>query len=401
LAESFLNFPLSGEMVMTTPSEPLRVLIVDDTVVYRKIIADVLMELPDAQVVGTAHNGKAALFKIKSLQPDLLTLDIEMPEMNGLEVLQHLQKESSRVGAIMLSTLTQEGGAMTMRALELGAFDFIPKPQSGTMAENREAVKSALTPMIKAFGRSHQIRGRLVTSGKVAPVIRPHLGRTISTGRAALANSAIIAIGISTGGPNALARMLPQIPPAIGVPIVIVQHMPPLFTQSLANSLNSKCAIEVREAKNGEPLHPNVAYIAPGGRQMKIVAGADGKQRVIRITEDAPVNNCRPSVDYLFRSVADHFVGRATGVIMTGMGSDGTEGLKQMKKNGAFIIAQDESTCVVFGMPKEPIESGIVDVVAPLERIAAEIVKTIAKASSSKTLLFGSRMEEMRRLNGR
>jgi two-component system, chemotaxis family, protein-glutamate methylesterase/glutaminase len=177
--------------------------------------------------------------------------------------------------------------------------------------------------------------------------------------------------------------MLPQLPGDIGVPIVIVQHMPPLFTKSLANSLNNKCAIEVREAENGEALRPNVALIAPGGKQMRIVAGADGKQRVVKLTDDPPVNNCKPSVDYLFRSVADHYVGRATGVIMTGMGSDGTAGLGVMKANGAFVIAQNEATCVVFGMPKEPIESGLVDVVAPLDSIAPEILKTVAYRSAA------------------
>jgi two-component system, chemotaxis family, protein-glutamate methylesterase/glutaminase len=387
------SFHLSGRQnPMGASTEPLKVLVVDDTVVYRKIVSDVLMELPDVKVVGTAHNGKSALFKIKSLKPDLLTLDIEMPEMNGLEVLQHLQDEASRIGVIMLSTLTQEGGAMTMRALELGAFDFIPKPQAGTMAENREAVKTTLAPMLRAFMRSQLIRNRLAPSIKSAP-IRPRGPLITSVPRIAVANSAIVAIGISTGGPNALARMLPELPPDIGVPIVIVQHMPPMFTQSLANSLNQKCAIEVREAKNGERLQPNVAYIAPGGKQMRIVAGADGKQRVLKITEDPPENNCRPSVDYLFRSVADHYVGRATGVIMTGMGSDGSAGLKQMKKNGATIIAQDESTCVVYGMPKEPTESGIVDVIAPLDRIAAEITRTIPKAPVNKQLCFDSRLD--------
>lgn len=366
---------------MTQPTDKIRVLVVDDTVVYRKIVSDVLMELPDVEVVGTAYNGKSALMRIKSLQPDLLTLDIEMPEMNGLEVLQHLQQQAPRVGAIMLSTLTQEGGAMTMRALELGAFDFIPKPQSGTMAENKQAVKMALAPMIKAFARSRQIRERLGTLPKSKPVVRP-IQRAVTATAPVSANrlgtASIIAIGISTGGPNALAQMLPKLPGDIGVPLVIVQHMPPLFTQSLANSLNSKCAIEVREAKQGEPLQPNVAYIAPGGKQMKIAAGADGKARVIKITDDPPVNNCKPSVDYLFHSVADHYVGRATGVIMTGMGSDGTVGLRQMKNNGAVVIAQDEDSCVVFGMPKEPIESGLADVVAPLDHIAAEILKTIS-----------------------
>jgi two-component system, chemotaxis family, protein-glutamate methylesterase/glutaminase len=363
--------------------EPLKVLVVDDTIVYRKIVSDVLMELPEISVVGTAHNGKGALFKIKRLQPDLLTLDIEMPEMNGLEVLEHLQREAIPVGVIVLSTLTQQGGAMTMRALELGAFDFIPKPMAGTMAENRASVKETLGPMLKAFMRSRLIRGGVPPLVK-PPVFRPPV--TPIRTRYANADSAIVAIGISTGGPSALAQMLPQLPPDIGVPVVIVQHMPPMFTQSLANSLNQKCAIQVREAQNGEPLRPNVAYIAPGGKQMKIVAGADGKQRVLKITDDPPENNCRPSVDYLFRSVADHYVGRATAVIMTGMGYDGAEGLKQMKKNGAIIIAQDESTCVVFGMPKEPIESGIVDVIAPLNRIAAEIVRTVPKGSAHMQL---------------
>lgn len=363
------------------PDKKLRILIVDDTVVYRKIVSDVLADLPGVEIVGTAHNGKAALFKVKTLKPDLLTLDIEMPEINGLEVLQEIKKSAPQVGAIMLSTLTQQGGSMTMRALELGAFDFIPKPQSGTMAENKEAVKAALAPMLQAFARSYLIKSALAKPGFTA---RENKVSYSSPGRATLAirtntgPSSIVGIGISTGGPNALAQMLPRIPADVGVPFVIVQHMPPMFTQSLAKSLNAKCAIEVHEAQDGDVLKPNVAYIAPGGKQMKIVAGADGKQRVLKITEDPPENSCRPSVDYLFRSIAEHYIGRATGVIMTGMGSDGTNGLKLMKNNGAVIIAQDEPSCVVFGMPKEPIEMGIVDVIAPLDRIAEEILKTLS-----------------------
>ena len=174
-----------------------------------------------------------------------------------------------------------------------------------------------------------------------------------------------------------MARMMPKIPSGLGVPILIVQHMPPIFTQSLASSLSSKCRIEVKEAVDGEPVKPGAALIAPGGKQMKVVAGADGKNRVVKITHDPPENSCKPSVDYLFRSVAHHYVGRATGVIMTGMGSDGTLGLKLMKRNGATIIAQDEASCVVYGMPKEPVEAGIVNVVAPLDKIADEIVRTV------------------------
>lgn len=373
-------------------SKRLKVLVIDDTVVYRKIVSDVLAELPDVEVVGSAHNGKAAILKIKTLKPDLLTLDIEMPEMNGLEVLEHLQKVAPGVGAVMLSTLTQEGGAMTMRALELGAFDFIPKPQSGTLAGNKEVIKKALGPIIQAFKRSHGISTVL---GRPKPIVRtqPRLDKPLSRKTLPLAGkrigpSAIIGIGVSTGGPNALARMLPRLPQDIGVPIVVVQHMPPVFTHSLAKSLDSKCGLKVCEGTNGEPLRPNVIYIAPGGKQMKIVAGSDGKQRVLKITDDPPENSCRPSVDYLFRSIAELYVGRATGVIMTGMGSDGTAGLKLMKRNGAAVIAQDEASCVVFGMPKEPINAGIVDVVAPLENIAQQIVKTVS--TRQKGITFGN-----------
>ena len=359
----------------------LKVLVVDDTVLYRKIIGDVLAELPGVQVVGSAHNGKAALTKINSLKPDLLTLDIEMPVMSGIEVLIQLQKLKSPVAAIMLSTLTQEGGAMTMKALELGAFDFIPKPQSGGMAENKRAIKDTLAPIIKAFARSKEIRERLKTGAGTGRPLKTAIKKypVSKTMGKSSSISEIIAIGISTGGPNALSVMLPQIPADIGVPIVVVQHMPPVFTKSLANSLDAKCKIKIKEAVNGEFLTANIAYIAPGGKQMKIMAGADGKRRVVKITDDPPQNSCKPSADYLFDSIAHHYIGRATGVIMTGMGNDGTAGLKLMKQNGAAIIAQDKSSCVVFGMPKEPIEAGIVDVVAPLGKIAQEIVKTVKK----------------------
>jgi two-component system chemotaxis response regulator CheB len=366
----------------------LRVLVVDDTVVYRKIVSDVLAELPNVEVVGAAHNGKAALLKVKTLKPDLLTLDIEMPEVNGLEVLAELQKTAPHVGAVMLSTLTSEGGVMTMKALELGAFDFIPKPQSGTMAANKKAVQEALEPILTAFSRSRRMLGRLPKSRPAPRTVRQtkpaKTTRPSPTFAAQTRPSSIIGIGISTGGPNALAQLLPRLPADINVPVVIVQHMPPMFTKSLAKSLNQKCAIDVHEAVDGEPLKPNAVYIAPGGKQMKIVAGADGKQRVIKITNDPPENSCKPSVDYLFRSIAEMYVGRATGVIMTGMGSDGTQGLHQMKRNGAFVIAQNEASCVVFGMPKEPIEAGIVDVVSPLNGIASAVLSSISYRGSGR-----------------
>jgi two-component system chemotaxis response regulator CheB len=189
--------------------------------------------------------------------------------------------------------------------------------------------------------------------------------------------SEIVAIGISTGGPNALNQMLPRLPGNLGVPVLIVQHMPPVFTKSLAVSLDKKCALTVKEAVNGENILANVVYIAPGGKQMKLVAGTDGQNRRIKITDDPPENSCKPSADYLFRSVADYYVGRATAVIMTGMGSDGTLGLAALKDESAFIIGQDEASCIVYGMPKAPAELGYLDIVVPLGKIAEEIVNSI------------------------
>jgi len=360
--------------------DPIRVLVVDDTVVYRKIVSDTIAALPGTEVVGTAHNGKAALTKIRSLKPDLITLDIEMPEMDGIEVLENLQVSSTDIGIIMLSTLTRAGGDLTMRALELGAFDFVTKPESGGMAENQRKLKTAIAPMIRAFARKREIRQ--ILKGKAGTAPSPPAGivpirRTAGPASRRTRKSEIVAIGISTGGPNALAQMMPGLPADLRVPVLIVQHMPPVFTQSLAKSLDGKCAIRVREAIDGEPLEPGTALIAPGGKQMKIEAGGDGLTRVVKITDDPPESNCKPSADYLFRSVARHYVGRATGVIMTGMGSDGFASLKLMKRNGAAIIAQDEASCVVFGMPKAPVEAGIVDVISPLEKIAGEILKTV------------------------
>jgi two-component system chemotaxis response regulator CheB len=188
--------------------------------------------------------------------------------------------------------------------------------------------------------------------------------------------SEIVTIGISTGGPNALTQMLPKLPGDLGVPVVVVQHMPPVFTKSLAASLDSKCALTVKEAVDREPLQNNTVYIAPGGKQMKLVASADGTNRQIKITQDPPENSCRPSADYLFRSVGDYYVGRTTAVIMTGMGSDGTKGLATLKTKSAYIIGQDEASCVVYGMPKAPADLGYIDTVVSLNKIAGEITKS-------------------------
>ncbi len=371
----------------------IRVLVVDDTIVYRKAVSDIMEELPEVELVGVAHNGKIAMSKIKTLKPDLLTLDIEMPVMNGIEVLNEIRNSNLNVGAIMLSTLTAMGGDMTLKALELGAFDFILKPQSKNQTEGKNEIKKLIHPMIKAYAKSLTAPALLKTSGtakrKEPASLRsikrdPAAKRDLST-RASRSTSPsfhrgkseIVTIGISTGGPNALTQVLPSLPDNIGVPIVIVQHMPPVFTKSLAASLNKKCSLTVKEATDREPLENNTIYIAPGGKQMKLIASADGLNRQIKITNDPPENSCKPSVDYLFRSVGDYYVGRTTAVIMTGMGSDGTKGLEVLKKKGGYVIAQDEKSCVVYGMPKAPIESGLVDLVVPLNKIADEILKSL------------------------
>ena len=359
------------------PKQKIRVLVVDDTIVYRKIVSDILSEMAEVQVVGTANNGKIAISQIKSLKPDLLILDVEMPEANGLEVLQYIQDNSLKVGAIMLSNFTQEGSEKTIQSLELGAFDFIPKPETDSMDQSRDQISQCLKQNVKAFYRQFEIKSILKgpsTSAK-PETTTPSAAFPDRSGD----SSQVIAIGISTGGPNALQKVLPKLPADIGVPILIVQHMPAMFTKSLADKLDRICGLKIVEAVDEQIIEPNVVMIAQGGKQMKVAVATDGISNRIVITDDPPENNCKPSVDYLFRSVSQIYGARATGVIMTGMGNDGILGMKLMKRNGAVTIAQDEKSCTVYGMPREVINSGIVDIVAPLDEIATSICKTIVK----------------------
>jgi two-component system chemotaxis response regulator CheB len=369
----------------------LRVLVVDDTVTFRKILSDVLSEIPGVEVVGTAHHGKMALARLQTLQPDLVTLDIEMPEMDGLEVLQAIRNQKIDVGAIMVSSFTQRGSEMTIRALELGAFDFITKSTEGDYAHNREHIRSTLSPLLKAYTQRRDIRAILQdvrgTQGTVPtrstpiaslPVKMALPGEPAQTASSGTARKRpeLVLIGVSTGGPNALARVIPALPANLGVPVLIVQHMPPMFTRTLAESLDKQSAMRVKEAEHNELALANTVYIAPGGKQMKITTGQGGGA-LIQISDDPPENNCKPSADTLFRSAAIHFPGRTCAVIMTGMGSDGTLGLRLIKRQPTRVIAQDEASCVVFGMPKEAIAAGVVDIICPLEGIAGEIRKTV------------------------
>jgi two-component system chemotaxis response regulator CheB len=337
--------------------------------------------------VGSASNGKIAIQKVRELKPDLLTLDIEMPEMDGLAVLDALfENGQPKVAVIVVSALSRRGGDLTVRALQKGAFDFITKPESDTPELGRQALLRALEPRIRALSHRQDIRdilrGGLSRSKAESPApaaadrvsLESNLGGIASRMQRLSDHTKpeMILIGVSTGGPAALAQLLPAIPGDIGVPILVVQHMPPIFTKSLADSLAPKCAVKVREAISGEVPKPGTVYIAPGGQQMRLGIGSQN-QPVLEVTDDPPENNCRPSVDYLFRSAANRFPGRSMAVILTGMGSDGTLGLRLLKRHNCFVIAQDEASCIVYGMPKAAVDAGVADAILPLDSIASRI----------------------------
>jgi len=291
-----------------------------------------------------------------------------------------MRVSSHKTSVIMLSSLTVKGGEMTIQALEAGAFDFITKPEGRSQNESLIQLRDNLRPIIQTLAREREIRSILrTTAGKAAAASSVSLPPVSAPARTPeRAGSPIVLIGVSTGGPNALAEVLPAWPPKIGAPVFIVQHMPPFFTEALAQRLQSKSSIRVKEAQNGEVAEVDCVYLAPGGKQMKLTPGQKGGI-VIRITDDPPENACRPSVDYLFRSVALNFPGRSIAAILTGMGNDGTAGTRMLKRSGSFTIAQDEASCVVFGMPREAILAGVIDTVVPLSKIAGTIVRAIGE----------------------
>lgn len=340
----------------------LRAIVIDDSIVYRSQLIEAFSTLPDVRVVGFASDGKTGLEKIQQYKPDLVTLDIEMPVLNGIETLTILKRDYPSIKVIMVSSLTKDGSRETIKALELGALDFITKPDLATVEQNKTVLHDQLERII----------ANLIAAAKEPsrPVIQQPVISIIDKVKAL---PAIIGIGSSTGGPKALSIMLPQFPSDFPVPVVITQHMPPLFTASLAESLNSKGPLKVVEARNGDQLKKGTVYIAPGGHQMGIQLSPDGMTKEIILTDDPPENFCKPAVDYLFRSIARMYKDRAVGVILTGMGKDGALGLSMMKKFGAGTIAQNEQTCTVFGMPKEAIQTGAVDTILPIDKIASEI----------------------------
>jgi two-component system chemotaxis response regulator CheB len=351
---------------------PIRILVVDDSVVIRKLLSDTLSGDPALEVVGVASDGRIALAKLPVLKPDLITLDIEMPVMDGLETLAAIRKVHPKLPVIMFSTLTEHGAAATLDALSLGASDYATKPSNAgnaTIAIDR--IRAELIPKIKALCGGAPLKLFPIPRARPAVKARPRTHPRIE----------IVAIGTSTGGPNALAEVLPRIPNDFPVPIVVVQHMPPIFTRLLAERLASRSVIPVEEGIAGAILAAAHAWIAPGNYHMKVIQS--GVHWRLNLNQGAPENSCRPAVDVLFRSVAKAYGANVLGVVMTGMGSDGVLGAQEIRDAGGNVIIQDESSSVVWGMPGLVHASGLDDAAYPLDQLAAEITRRVTQSRGS------------------
>jgi two-component system chemotaxis response regulator CheB len=354
---------------MKEPMARIRILVVDDSVVVRRLLCEVLSADPQLEVVATASDGRIALAKIAQLHPDIITLDVEMPVMNGLETLVELRKSNSKLPVVMFSTLTERGAAATLDALSLGASDYVTKPiHSSGPASAMAAIQAELVPKIKALCAGAAGKPILVSPPRLLPPLRKPAHRRIE----------IVAIGTSTGGPNALAAVLPCIPRDFPVPIVMVQHMPPLFTRLLAERLTAHSQIKVQEGVTGAMLCPSQAWLAPGDFHMTVKrAGVNAR---LELNQDPPENSCRPAVDVLFHSVAEVYRGNSLAVVMTGMGADGVIGCRFIHEQGGEVLVQDEASSVVWGMPGLVYSSGLADAVYPLDQIGQEITRRVLQS---------------------
>jgi two-component system chemotaxis response regulator CheB len=357
-------------------TDNLRVVIADDSALFRAVIKRSLISIGGVDVIGQASNGSEALDLVRIHSPDLLTLDLNMPVLDGLQTLKLLREERLRCDVVVVSTETTQGATTTLEALQLGAVDFITKPDEGSAASSSDVLSQQLRRQLAGIRlrRDHERMRNRSVSASVQPK-EPSLkipifdvARNVRTSK-----PAVVAIGSSTGGPAALPVLLGGLPCDFPVPIIVVQHMPPLFTAGLADALTRKCKIRVFEAKDGQLLQSGSAYVAPGGKQLNARRTTDGRVQV-NVTDDPPENHCKPSVDYLFRSLAQAFPNQVIAAILTGMGNDGVAGLRLLKAAGAATIAQDEATCTVFGMPQEAIRAGVIDNVLPLNLIASNLL---------------------------
>jgi two-component system chemotaxis response regulator CheB len=350
----------------------IKVLVVDDSAFMRKALTSMLQEDPEIKVIGTARDGVEAIQMIQDLKPDIVTMDVEMPRMDGITALREIMQKCP-VPVIMVSSLTTEGAKVTLEALEVGAVDFIPK-NLAELSVNIVKIKGMLIEKIKTIGKRGIIKRRTIAKPAETKIETPKVEIPkvrVTTER----KVGIVSIGTSTGGPKALQEIIPKLPKDFPVPIVIAQHMPPNFTKPFAERLDQLSQLSVKEAEEGETIKPGIVYIAPGRGHMRLKRR--GIETLVNISEDKEEFIYRPSVDALMLSVADCFPGRSLGVILTGMGNDGAKGCKKIKENGGRIFAQNEESCVVYGMPRAVIEAGIADKVVPLEEMAGEIINAV------------------------
>ena len=351
----------------------IRVLIVDDSVVIRRLLSNELSKDPDIEIVGTAATGKIALSKVEQTPPDVVTMDIEMPEMDGLTAVTEIRKTHPRLPIIMFSTLSQRAAKETLEALARGANDYVTKPANvGSAALAMQRVREELIPKIK-----HLAWPQTVAHCPTIPVSAGSAStpRTRSLSSKKPFKIDIVAIGVSTGGPNALAEVIPHIPQDCPVPILIVQHMPPVFTKCLAERLTAKAQIPIHEGQPGDVVTPGHAWIAPGDFHM--VVERQGTKIVLATNQDPPENSCRPAVDVMFRSVAKVYGHAVLSVVLTGMGQDGMRGAEVIREAGGYVIAQDEATSVVWGMPGAVVQAELAHSVLPLSQIAIEIMRKV------------------------
>ena len=347
---------------------PIKILVVDDSVVARMVISKALDKDPDIDVVDTATNGKIALRKIPNYDLDLVLLDIEMPEMDGLETLAVIKEKHPSLRVIMFSSLTERGSNIVLEALNLGADDCVAKPTSISSSDGViEELRSTLAPKIKALCNRAETNQKIHTS--YTPRIKFAPNKIYE----------VLAIGVSTGGPKALAALLPTLPASFPIPIVIVQHMPPVFTKSLAERLDKDSALSIREAQQGDKLTAGQALLAPGGYHM--VLQRMGSDVYVRLNQDPPEEGCRPAVDVLFRSVNKIYGDKTLAVILTGMGKDGLAGSKKIVASGGTLLAQDEATSVVWGMPGAVARANLASQILPPSALGPEIIKHVNQAT--------------------
>ncbi len=349
--------------------EKIKILIVDDSAFMRKSLSIMLGSDPEIEIVDTARDGLDGYEKAVKLKPDVITLDIEMPRMDGITALKKIMKDAP-TSVIMVSSLTTEGAEATLTAMEAGAVDFIAKEMS-FVSVNIAGIKAELVGKVKAIVKQKRFKSRLSRIHKTTTFGKPSAAPTPTAapkGKLPQMGYKAVALGISTGGPLSLQKVIPHLSDKIKIPIFIVQHMPPKFTRSLADRLNNMSKVRVKEAENGEVVQAGTVYIAPGGFHLNIKSGIGNEKKIV-ITEEPSNTLHRPSVDVMMSSVIKAYGKYALGVIMTGMGHDGTEGVKELKKLGGYCLAQDEDSCVVYGMPKSVVDLGLADQVAPLEKI--------------------------------